>query len=690
MEAKLTNLARFIQNRDTQFVIPVYQRNYDWKEAQCLQLLRDIQEVATNANLASHFVGSIVHIQDSVYSTSSQLQLTIIDGQQRLTTISLLILCIAHKLMERGDEQNIKEGKRLLKNFIINEDYEEEKLKLRPVKKDDRALQYLIKKDFTISFPEYSRIIENYSLFKEQVKDDEIAMYQIGINKLNFVEVSLERGKDDPQRIFESLNSTGLDLSQADLIRNYVLMDIEPKEQYRIYDNYWAVVEQLTTEQESQQVKLSDFIRDYITIIERKIPPKGSVFQAFRNRYNFSNKSPLEKLIEIEKILTELKDYAKLYNKLININTETDKEIRAHLRYINHLEISVAYPFLLEVYRDFEEKRIDKETLISVLTLVQSFVWRRFICSLPTNALNKIFMTLYQNIKKDNYYRSLEISLVSKKGHQRFPKDAEIVSELKSKDFYNIKSKNRTYYLERLENTGKSVPLQIEGNVAVTTEHIFPQTPTPEWKKDLGEEFRAFNEKYKHTIANLTISGNNGELSNKSFIEKRDMPDVGYKDTGYWLNKYLANIDKWTEIELTKRLDIITERTLQIWAYPENIEENVNDGEEINIMDIEDITGRKLVHYVFRDTKYLQKHIAKMYASVLKILFENEPQRFLNDMQLMSTLKISTDKTQLRQAEQLSHSFYIETHSHAMGNIKKLRQVLQIFDLTEDLYLKFE
>ncbi|MFN0200000.1 MAG: DUF262 domain-containing protein [Bacteroidia bacterium] len=684
MEAKLNNLSRFIQNRDTQFVIPVYQRDYNWQEVQCQQLLRDIREVANNDALNSHFMGSIVHIQDSVYSTSSQLQLTIIDGQQRLTTISLLLLSIAHQFIEQGNE---REGKRLLKNYIINEDYEEEKLKLRPVKKDDKALQYLIKHDFSAPLLGYSRITENYLYFKNAIPFSELDHILKGLNKLHFVEVSLERGKDDPQRIFESLNSTGLDLNQADLIRNYVLMDLNPKDQNRIYEDYWVKIEENTTDNKTKQPKLSEFIRDFITFKYGKIPNKGNVFQAFRGKYDFTGKIPAQRLTDIEQILVEIKTYSNYYYKLINNAEEPNLKIREHLRYINHLEINVAYPFLLQVYHDYTSSVIDTNTFIQVLTLIQSFVWRRFICSLPTNALNKIFMSLHSNVDKNNYLRSLELALAHKKGFQRFPKNNEVEYELKIKDFYNIKTKNRIYFLERLENFGKTVPLQIEGNEKVTTEHIFPQTPTLAWRKSLGDSFKLFEEQYKHCIANLTISGNNGELSNKPFVEKRDMPDVGYKDTGYWLNKYLANISQWTEPELLERLKLITERSLTIWSYPESVlDDNVSD--EINIFDVETATNQKLEYYVFRDTQYVEKHFANMFISILKTLFEGEPKRFLTP-EVVETLKLTQEKDSLRQAGSVGQSFFIETHYSANAILKKLKQVLELFDYSDELYLKF-
>jgi len=685
MEAKLFNLSQFLKNPDTQFIIPVYQRNYDWLETQCNKLLKDILVVSKSQTLLSHFIGSIVFIQDSIYMTSSRIQLTIIDGQQRLTTVTLLILAIAHSIIEKGNE---KLAKQLIKKYIINEDFENDQLKLKPTLKDAEALAYLVANDFSEPFKNYSRIIENYFYFKNEVAKLDIDTILKGVDKINFVEVSLERGKDEPQRIFESLNSTGLDLSQADLIRNYVLMDLEPKKQQQIYENIWVKIENYTIDEITHQTKLSDFIRDYLTLKFRDIPNKNKVFITFRNKYEFPNNE--DKVEKIESQLQEIKLFASFYNKLINPSHEKEKDIQEHLRYIHKLEINVVNPFILEIYQDYATKIIDKQTFIKVLILIQSYVWRRFIMGLPTNVLNKVFMSLYTNVNKENYVSSIEKALVSKKGQHRFPIDAEVIAEIKIKDFYNTQSKNRIYFLERLENFGKAIPFYIEGNSKVTTEHILPQKPSTDWKIGLGNTLELFHQKYLNNIGNLTISGNNGELGNKSFAFKRDQPDYGYRSSGLWLNQYLSNIENWTEVELLVRLEIITKKTLQIWAYPSiNYDDVTETSEEMNIFDIDTVTHKKIEYFIFFDKKYKNPSFIELLQNVAKNLFEIDPKKFF-DTDLKNKLSLTQNKQELRASIKISSSYYIESNMSADAVIKRVKLLLITFDLSDELYIKFD
>jgi len=686
MKANLVKLVDFMVLPRTQFFVPVYQRYYDWQEIHCRQLLNDIYAVAKNKELPSHFIGSIVFIQDSVYSSSTKTVLTVIDGQQRLTTITLLLIALAHKSLPN----NHRLYDEIIEDYIINKRFDEEKLKLRPIKKDDRALQYLIENDFSKHFDNHSRIIENYKFFKEGIPENEIELVLEGIRKLFFVEISLERGKDDPQRIFESLNSTGKDLSQADLIRNYVLMDIEAEHQERIYKTLWLDIETYTQELHSQQTRLSDFMRDYMTFKFRKIPNKTKIFETFRDSFVFKNVE--EKVSELEKLLIEIKEYASYYYKLINDSKESDKEISENLHYINRLEINVVYPFLMEIYKDYGSQNIEKQEFIRILQLIQSFVWRRFIVGLPTNALNKIFMTLYQSAKLKrekyncNFVESIEISLLEKGGQQRFPNDIQVIEELRIKDFYNIQTKNRIYYLERLENFGKNIPFQIENNEKVTTEHILLQSLSNEWKSALGSDYQLISDKYLHTIANLTISGNNGELGNKSFIQKLNMDNFGYKSSGLWLNQYLCSIDKWTEVELLQRLEIITTRTLSIWKYPQIKIEQVESDDEINVFEIDSATFKKVEYFVFRDTKYEHNYFADILQTVVKYLFEQDAERFLST-DLVDKLKISNTKTKTNR--RISPSYYVDTQASANDIIKRLQKTLEAFGLFDELYIKF-
>jgi uncharacterized protein with ParB-like and HNH nuclease domain len=444
MKANETKIDKFLATNETTFAIPVYQRNYDWTLCQCKQLLNDIIEAGKNENISAHFIGSIVYVHDDVYTLSGLTELTIIDGQQRLTTITLIYIAL-YRLAKELDNQMLVN--RIHKTYLINEfATEAEKLKLKPTDNNKDAIRHIMHSDNEDEFKGYSRIIENFDYFKTSIKADNLEIIQKGLSKLIFVDVALDRQKDNPQRIFESLNSTGLELSQADLIRNYILMELSRDNQDNIYKNFWEVIEKNAKDEILNKSRVSEFIRDYLTLKNKEIPNKGDVYVKFKLQY------PTTTVDELEVVLTDLKSLVKYYNKLTNPKNESDRDIRIQLERINMLEINVAYPFLMKVYEDYSNNRIDKEAFISILKLVQSYTWRRFILGLPTNSLNKIFMSLYDKVDIDNYIFSIQKALLQRSGNQRFPRNKETIKALQEKDIYNIKPKNRAYLLERIEN----------------------------------------------------------------------------------------------------------------------------------------------------------------------------------------------------------------------------------------------
>jgi uncharacterized protein with ParB-like and HNH nuclease domain len=683
MKANETKVEDFLSSNKTQFVIPVYQRNYDWTTGQCKQLLDDILEVGISKKMNAHFIGSIVYVHDDVYTASRIKELTVIDGQQRLTTLTLVYLVLHRLAKDLKNEGLVNE---ISETYLINKfSPEEEKLKLRPTDNNDRALKYLLRSDVNEEYSDFSKLIDNFNYFKGRITEDNYQIVLKGLSKLMFVEVSLDREKDDPQRIFESLNSTGLELAQADLIRNYILMGLNRRDQNKIYQNYWEVIEKLAKDETLNVSRVSDFIRDYLTLENKNIPNKGKVYLEFKIKY------PTSTLEELEINLSGIKSLVKHYNKLINPKNESDKEIRLQLEYINRLEINVAYPFLMKVYDDYFNSIIDKEIFISVLDLVQSFTWRRFILGLPTNALNKIFMSLYDKVEHNNYLSSIQKSLLQRTGVQRFPKNSEVIDALKVKDVYNIKSKNRTYLLERLENFENKEPVLIDGNQDITIEHIFPQNPDPKWKIELGnDEFNFIKENYLNTIGNLTLSGNNGKLGNKSFIDKRDLEEAGYKDSRLWLNKYLTGLAKWDKAEIEKRFDIIAERVLRIWGIPNIIIDEKADTNEISIFDADDPKFKRLEYAIFFGQKIQVTQVTKLYVEVFRQLFELQPETFFTT-ELGARIGLTKQPTEgnPRQPIEINDTYFIESNIDSNGKFDRIKQALTIFDFEDELTIKY-
>ncbi|MBC7410713.1 MAG: DUF262 domain-containing protein [Arcicella sp.] len=683
MKANETKVEDFLSSNKTQFVIPVYQRNYDWTTGQCKQLLDDILEVGISKKMNAHFIGSIVYVHDDVYTASSTKELTVIDGQQRLTTLTLIYLVIHRLAIHLKNDGLVNE---ISETYLINKfSADEEKLKLRPTDNNDRALKFLLRCDPNEEYSDFSKLIDNFNYFKGRITENNYQTVLKGLSKLMFVEVSLDREKDDPQRIFESLNSTGLELAQADLIRNYILMGLNRKDQNKIYQNYWEVIEQLAKDETMNASRVSDFIRDYLTLENKNIPNKGKVYLEFKEKY------PTTTLEDLEKILSGIKSLVKHYNKLINPKNEADKHVRLQLEYINRLEINVAHPFLMKVYDDYFNSIIDKNTFLAVLDLVQSFTWRRFILGLPTNALNKIFMSLYDKVELGNYLFSIQKTLLQRTGVQRFPKNAEFLEALKVKDVYNIKSKNRTYLLERLENFENREPVIIEGNEDITIEHIFPQNPDPKWKIELeNDDYIFIKENYLNTIGNLTLSGNNGKLGNKAFLEKRDLQEAGYRDSRLWLNKYLSTIQKWDKSEIEKRFDFIADRVLKIWEIPDIVIVEKADTNEISIFDAEEPKFKRLEYAVFFDQKIHVTQVTKLYVEVIKQLFELQPETFFTT-ELGERIGLTKQLLEgnPRQPIAINDTYYIESNIDSKSKFDRIKQALTIFDFEDELMIKY-
>lgn len=606
MKATEINFLKFLQ-QPNQFVIPIYQRTYSWTIKQCQQLWNDIIGAALDDTISGHFVGSIVYIEGGLYQVASVPQLLVIDGQQRLTTLSLILTALV-KVVEELDEKLEPSPKKIENYFIFNNQEDgEARYKLLLTQGDRETFIRLIERR---DLPQNAskRIVENYQYFEDQIRKQEISPSSLyrGINKLLIVNIALERDRDNPQLIFESLNSTGLDLSQADLIRNYVLMRLPPKEQEKVYNHYWYPMEQ-SFERGDQPGLFDRFMRDYLTLKSRSgaIPNIRDVYSSFKVYVQ------KQKEFTIENIVQDIYHYSKHYVKLA-LEQENDPTIKQALSDINTLKVDVAYPFLLEVYEDYHQKILTKDDFISILRLVESYVFRRAICGIPTNSMNKTFATFGREIAKSNYLPSIESAFLTKEAYKRFPNDEEFRREFIVKDIYNFR--NRNYVLRKLENYDRTKELVNPENY--TIEHIMPQTPnlSERWQADLGDSWQDIQAKYLHTIGNLTLTGYNAEYSDRPFLEKRDIKD-GFADSPLRLNRMLAQVECWNETEIQERAKGLTERAIKIWSFPLTaIQTSLQDF--ISKPDPQNNYEEYLQGYILNLFEALRKRILNLDASV--------------------------------------------------------------------------
>lgn len=560
MKASEKKIKDLFSEAKTFFAIPVYQRDYNWQEKHCKQLFEDILNVGKDIDITSHFIGSIVYIHEGVYGIGEK-EFYVIDGQQRMITITLLHIALYHRLKESKEEYADEIYELYLVNKFSKRDI---KLKLLPPEENLNILNKILEENWE-ELEEYQdrNIVKNYKFFKEIISNysnEEIEYLLAGLDKIIYVDIALEKDKDDPQRIFESLNSTGLDLSQGDLIRNYILMDLEREKQNLVYKNLWLPIENNCKISLGNEIKnyVSDFIRDYLTLKNGKIPSKPKVFEEFKEFYDKNNDEQLE----------DIKNFSEEYSHIIKPNTEKDKDIRKELENLKVLDQTVINTFLIGILRDYRENKIVKNEILEILKLLQSYIWRRFITEKPSNALNKIFQGMYLRISKDQkYYKSLEESLLN----QDFPTDDELKEALKTKNVYKDKEKLR-YVFKELENYNHNELINFE-NEKITIEHIFPQKPNKSWKEKYSDYELEEMKTFKDTISNLTLTGSNANLGNKSFLEKRNDDIHGYKNSKLYLNKYLGKLNEWNLSAMEGRFEELFKNIVKIWKRPESSED---------------------------------------------------------------------------------------------------------------------
>ncbi|WP_115151336.1 DUF262 domain-containing protein [Megamonas hypermegale] len=567
MQAGETTLNKLL-NTSRQFIVPIFQRNYSWQKSQYEQLWFDILRASKFKEKQNHFIGSIVYIDMGTPAGRPQ-QLLLIDGQQRLTTISILLCAIKDYVQKFNLETKLINLAKIKNQFLYNSDeIDEDRYKLLLNVQDKETYIKLIDNTiFTVNKPA-TNIIKCYEFFYERIEDfikqhGQIDEIYAGIFKLSLVSISLDKDSDNPQMIFESMNSTGKDLSQTDLLRNYLLMDLTLEKQTRLYKTYWKPMEELFGEDiyKNDVNKFDYFIRDFLTLKSDTgyICKINNVYENFKRYY-------LDNNCEKFAVLKDLFTYAKYY-ACIDLLQENDDELKLYWQEFKKLDSHVVYPFLLKLYDDYSRQILIKEDFKKILQVVISYLWRRAICEIPTNSLSKTFATLYQAVDKEDYVNSIIKAFVFKSSYKRFPSDYEVREKLQTKDIYHFRL--RKYLLEALENYYHKEPIDLN-TANYTIEHIMPQNieHNLSWQQMLGEDWQEVHSLYLHTLGNLTITGYNAEMSNKSFWEKVN-GESGFKHSHLKLNESIAQCDVWNKKAIQRRTNILTDIILKIWKYPE-------------------------------------------------------------------------------------------------------------------------
>lgn len=672
-EAKMTG---FMEGADKRFVIPVYQRKYDWKYDNCRQLYEDLKKIVTDGR-NSHFFGSIV---SAVVPSGSKIEYHIIDGQQRLTTISLLLLAIRNQIAngkvatseEKLDEQ-------ISQRFLISPwASEDDKIKLRPVKSDREALAKLFGDEE--DFEQESNLTINYRYFCEMIAKEEIPVGDLyaAIGKLEIISITLDQS-DNAQLIFESLNSTGLALTEGDKIRNYVLMGLPAQSQNQYYDTYWAKIEKCTGND------VSGFVRDYLSIKQQVTPTVSNVYKEF--------KAYAENMaLPIDILLKDLLYYARLFEKLLVCQSGLQsKKLDDCLYRLMRLEIVVTRPFLMEVLRLNLDNKLTTEDVLQIFLITENYLFRRNICEVPTNALNKIFLNLNREILRydntaDNYVKKFIYALLSKKDSGRFPDDTEFTEALATKQVYLMRGKYKAYLFERFENYGtvetKDVYTHLDNNI-YTIEHIMPQRLNLAWIEALGVNAEDIHAAWLHRLANLTLTGYNPSLSNNTFAEKRDAKEGGYKVSGLKMNQKIATKESWGLPELEERNKEMIALATEIWSYPQTDFKPTEKEFDSCTLDDEnvDLKGRDIVKYSYQNAEQPVSSWVDMSEHIIKFLHRKDKSVLTSLAYGSSDLAayVNSDPGKLRSALKIDENIYIEKNTNTASKISLLRRLFALF-----------
>jgi uncharacterized protein with ParB-like and HNH nuclease domain/predicted transport protein len=491
---------------------------------------------------------------------SHQAPLLVIDGQQRLTTVTILLAALAGALGEAEPIDGFS-ARKLRNYYLLNpEETGERHFKLLLSQADKATLTSIVGETEPTS-EQSLRVTENHALFKDLIagQKSNLAALCNGLAKLVVVDIALSRDQDNPQLIFESMNSTGRELSQADLIRNFILMGLEPTLQARLYEQFWRPME-VAFGQEAYNSHFDSFMRHYLTVKTGEIPRLDDVYDAFKGHA----RAPQVAAMGIEALVKDIRDFARYYCKMA-LKAEEDPDLKLAFDDLRELKVDVAYPFLMELYHDYVDGLLAKAELLDTVRLVEAYVFRRAICAIPTNSLNKTFATFTRALKKDRYLESIKAHFLLMPSYRRFPTDDEFIRDMQTRDLYNFRS--RSYWLRRFENYGRKERVPVN---EYTIEHIMPQSESLSngWKAALGDEWERIHASYLHTLGNLTLTGYNSEYSNRAFAEKRDM-EGGFKQSPLRLNKGLGELDSWNEDTIRARASNIAAKAAAVWSAPE-------------------------------------------------------------------------------------------------------------------------
>ena len=676
---KLWMLRDFIGTNKVLFRIPVYQRNYDWSESNCNRLLDDIYDIMQSGD--KHFLGTIVFMAAKSGGFALQ-EYIIIDGQQRLTTLMLILKALSVVAESVGDDCYHEIEEQYLHNKYCDEEF---KVKLKPIKSDNNQFTLLLE-DKIDEMYEDTHIYHNFMLCKERFErwaERGINPSQVldALTKLEIVEIVLTKGEDDPQVIFESINSTGLELSNADLIRNYLLMNADDQE--KLYENYWLYIEK-TLRNKMDYSNLDAFFMQYIVYKTSKPVNSRQLYNSFVKLFKDSGYSQ-------ESILKELRYYAEIFGAFVYGSAKYSERINRLLYRLRVLNQTTCYPFLLHVFDDYHQGVIDEETVEKILQFILAYLLRRMVCGVPSNTLRGLFTYLYNRIfkvasNKQKYYETLNKFLFTVSSKDVIPSAGEFERALQKANIYGNNALCRFLLLD-IENGDSKEILQAEN---LTIEHIMPQTLSADWSHIRPEE----HEEYLHTLGNLSVTGYNSELSNKSFAEKQDI--IRENSKAVILNSDVLDKESWNIATIQARAKRLAGIVMTRYKIDRIVDDSIEFEyiETLTLDDYDEVTGKKLVSFKLFGETYRQNKYALMLLDVIKLLDKKSPGKLQtlaeNNYSFNSTKRkhvhLNIDGSGMRWPWKVTDGIYLEANLSAWSCIRFIENLLSEFGFEKDQF----
>ena len=676
---KLWMLRDFIGTNKVLFRIPVYQRNYDWSESNCNRLLDDINAIIESNE--KHFLGTIVFMAARSGGFTLQ-EYIIIDGQQRLTTLMLILKALSVVAKEVGDDCFHEIEESYLHNKYCSEEF---KVKLKPIKSDNSQFLLLLN-DKLEDMDEETHIYQNYILCKnrfEKWAEKKVLPSTVldALTKLEIVEIVLTKGEDDPQVIFESINSTGLELSNADLIRNFLLMNANDQE--KLYEDYWLPIEKLLR-RKMDYSNLDDFFSNYIVYKTSKPVNSRQLYNRFVQLFK-------ENGFSHESCLKELKYYAEIYSAFVIGNKGYSQRINNLLKRLHILNQTTCYPFLFHVFDDFNTQIITESTVENILQFLLAYLLRRLVCGVPSNTLRGLFTYLYNRLfkvpaNKQKYYEALNKFLFTVSSKDVVPPAVEFKRSLKTANIYGNSALCRFLLMDIENGDGKEI-LQAEN---LTIEHIMPQTLNADWSYISSDE----HEIYLHTLGNLSVTGYNSELSNKSFKEKQDI--IRENSKAVVLNSDVLSKESWQIADILERADRLAEIVAKRYQIERIADETIEFEyvETITLNDYSSVTGKKLVSFRLFNEVYRQNKYALMLLDVVKLLEKKIPGKLKeladNSYSFNVTYKkhphLNINGEGMRWPWKISEGIYLEANLSAYSCIRFIESLIAEYGFEKDQF----